>query len=90
MSLVCNVVGAVPVGALIVGAEPALAVTVGNPVDDAVSATFAFPPHAAIDVSAIAITAAMARFLIFEFMCEIYQEVGYKPSKLIIDLASAV
>ena len=60
-----------PVGAVIVGASPALAVTAGSPFD-AESATLSFPPHAERDVSATAIIAAIAKFLTFEFMREIY------------------
>ena len=73
---------------MIVGASPAFAVTAGRPLDD-VSATLSSPPHAERDVIARAITVAIARFLVFDFMCEIYQEAAYNPSRLIMDLASA-
>jgi hypothetical protein len=79
----------VPVGAVIVGASPALAVTAGRLFKDAVSATVSFPPHAERDVIARAITAAIARFLVFDFISQIYQLCGYNPSRLIMDLASA-
>ena len=71
MSWVCRVVGAAPLGAVIVGASPALAVTAGRPLDD-VSATVSFPPHAERDVIASAITAAIAKFLTFEFISILY------------------
>ena len=62
MSCVCNVAGALPVGGVIVGASPALAVTAGSPAA-AVSATVSFPPHAVRDVIDSAITAAIASLL---------------------------
>ena len=55
MSLVCNVVGAAPVGGVIVGASPALPVTAGNPAAD--SDTVSFPPKDVIVANAIAATA---------------------------------
>jgi hypothetical protein len=89
MSWVCRVGGAAPLGAVIVGDSPALAVTAGRPLE-VVSATVSFPPHAERDVIARAITAAIAKFLSFDFISQIYQLCGYNPSRLIMDLASAV
>jgi hypothetical protein len=61
MSLVCNVVGAAPVGGVIVGASPALPVTAGNPAAD--SDTVSLPPKDVIVANAIAATAKTANIL---------------------------
>jgi hypothetical protein len=58
MSCVCNVVGAAPVGGVIVGASPALPVTAGNPAAD--PDTVSSPPRVVIDANAIAATAKTA------------------------------
>jgi hypothetical protein len=57
MSCVSNVAGAVPVGAVIVGASPALAVTAGSPDE---SDIVSFPPSDVNDANAIAATAKTA------------------------------
>ena len=57
MSLVCNVVGAAPVGGVIVGASPALPVTTGSP---DVSDTVSFPPNDVNVANAIAATVKTA------------------------------
>jgi hypothetical protein len=58
MSWVCNVAGGVPVGGVIVGASPALAVTAGNPAAD--PDTVSSPPSVVIDANTIAATAKTA------------------------------
>jgi hypothetical protein len=58
MSCVCNVAGASPVGGVIVGASPALAVTAGNPAAD--PDTVSSPPSVVIDANTIASTAKAA------------------------------
>ena len=57
MSFVCNVVGAAPVGGVIVGASPALPVTTGSHDE---SDTVSFPPSDVNDANAIAATAKTA------------------------------
>jgi hypothetical protein len=58
MSCVCNVVGAAPVGGVIVGASPALPVTAGNPAAD--PDTVSSPPSVVNDANPIANTAKTA------------------------------
>jgi hypothetical protein len=58
MSCVCNVAGASPVGRVIVGASPALAVTAGNPAAD--PDTVSSPPSVVIEANTIASTAKAA------------------------------
>ena len=67
MSTDCNVVGAAPVGGVIVGVSPALFVTDGRPAADVDPDTVSFPPSDVNDANAIAATAIIANTLINVF-----------------------